>query len=209
MQTLGPAHTADVGGTATNVRTASWTVYDDANHQTRSAQGYATQDGYGNWTVCTLVNPVSITKTDLDGRVTDQIQATRASTSGKLLPSDTFAQSSYTAWTTYQYSHTRLVSTRVYDDIPTSGVGTAGTNYDETDYGYEDLRLGLMGRLNRTETRRRHDHPRSLRRPRQRALRPGSAPTTPAPRTPIRPAATPRATTWWRCPAASTTLWAT
>ena len=31
----------DLDGTATSVRRATWTVYDDANHQLRTAQGYA------------------------------------------------------------------------------------------------------------------------------------------------------------------------
>ncbi len=145
VQTLGPAH--DVDGTST--RTASWTVYDNANHQTRSASGYAVETSLGNglWTVCTLVNPVSITKTNADGDVMEQIQATRASSSGKLLPTDTFAQSSYVAWTTYAYSHKQLVSVKSYDDIPTSGTGTAGTNYDETILGYDSV-----GRKNRVKT---------------------------------------------------------
>ena len=40
-------------------------------------------------------------------------------------------QSAYTAWTTDEYSHMQLVSTRVYYDTnPTTA------NYDETDFGY-------------------------------------------------------------------------
>ena len=58
------------------VRTATWTYYDDADHMTFTAQGYATQDTSGNWTVFTLVNPVSITITNPDGQQTDSIQAT-------------------------------------------------------------------------------------------------------------------------------------
>ena len=40
-QTLGPAH---LGLRDQHRRTASWTVYDDADHATFTAQGYATQD---------------------------------------------------------------------------------------------------------------------------------------------------------------------
>ena len=52
-------------------------------------------------------------------------------------------QSSYTAWTTYQYSHTHLVSTRAYYDI-------ADGLYNTTTYGYENDGQGWMGR--RVET---------------------------------------------------------
>ena len=36
-----------------------------------------------------------------------------------------------------QYSKTRLVSSRVYHDIPASGAGVSGVNYEQTCYGYE------------------------------------------------------------------------
>ena len=96
-----------------------------------------------------IVGPVSIAKTDRDWRTTEQIQATY---SGDLddLAAATISQSDYTAWTTYQYSKTRLVSTRGYDDIPTSGAGTSGTNYDQISYGYESFGTSKMGRQNRT-----------------------------------------------------------
>ena len=157
-QTLGPEHSAMVGGVATNVRTASWTVYDDADHATTSAEGYQTvSTGY-----FTLVNPVSLTITNPDGQVTSQINATvgpvgsqvgwASSTTaevslGSLSPLVLLSatatggiglppQSAYTAWTTGEYSHKQLVSTRVYYVIPANGIGDAATSYDETDYGY-------------------------------------------------------------------------
>ncbi|HUY36901.1 MAG TPA: hypothetical protein VMV69_29550, partial [Pirellulales bacterium] len=64
-QSLAPSHTVDVGGVATVVRTAAWTVWDDVNHQVRTAQGYAVGTA-PNYTF-TLVNPVSITIMDEDG----------------------------------------------------------------------------------------------------------------------------------------------
>lgn len=148
VQTLGPSHSIDLNGTATTVRRATWMVYAESStgNETRTAQGYAT--GSSPSYTYTLVNPVSITKTDLSGKVQEQIQATRASTSGKLLPSDTFAQSSYTRWQTTQYTDCCIVaSTRVYHTIPASGEGTEGTNYDETGYGYD-----VRKRRNRTVT---------------------------------------------------------
>ena len=152
VQTLGPVHTAN----GQQVRAATWTVSQDALHQTISASGYATQDTSGAWTVFTLLDPVWITITNADGDVVSEIQAKvdglgsfgQSSNGLVAVPSGmtptaalaaigTFPQSSYTSWTTYQYSHKQLVSTRVYYAIPTSGAGTASANYHETDYGYD------------------------------------------------------------------------
>ena len=57
------------------------------------------------------------------------------------------SRSSYTAWTTDQYSHKQLASTRVYSVIPSSGTGTSTANYAQTTYGYDPV-----GRLEWTET---------------------------------------------------------
>jgi RHS repeat-associated protein len=143
-QSLGPAHTLDINGTATSVRRAEWTVYDDSNFTTRTAGGYQTISSGA----FTLINPVGIVITNQSGSTTDEIQATRASTSGKLLPTDTFAQASYVRWTTYQYTDCcKLSSKRVYFLIPTSGSGSSGTNYNQTDFGYD-----TSNRQNRIKT---------------------------------------------------------
>lgn len=147
-QVLGPTHTIDLSGTATSVRRATWFVYssNESQRETRIGQGYATGTS-GSYTY-TLVNPVSIFQTDIAGRPTEQIQATRATTSGKLLPSDTFSQGSYTRWTTIQYTDCcHESSRRVYHSIPGSGSGSEGTNYDQTSFGYD-----AMKRRNRSET---------------------------------------------------------
>ena len=162
-QTLGPEHSAVVDGVATEVRTASWTVYDDADHATFSCQGYETVAS-GRFT---LVNPVSVTITNPDGQVTNQIQATVDANDGtvgwvanaadaevslgSLSPLALLAttasggiglppQSAYTAWTTDEYSHKQLVSTRVYTNI-------ADGCYNQTSYGYD-----MDGRQQWTET---------------------------------------------------------
>ena len=141
-QELGPEHTIDIGGTPTAVRRATWTVYQNTAHEVWSASGYQKVSDSS----FTLINPVSIVKRDPRRNVLQQIQATRASTSGKLLPTDSFPQSSYVRWTTYQYTECCLVSSmRVYHTIPTSGEGSQGTNYDETQYGYDSMK-----RRNRT-----------------------------------------------------------
>lgn len=138
-QELSPEHVIDVNGTATTLRCASWTVYDDPEHTIRVGNGYATGSS-PNYSF-TLINPVQITKMDHDDRTIEEILATRSSSSDKLLPSDTFPQSSYVRWTTYQYTECCLLaSQRLYHDIPSSGAGALGTNYDQTDYGYDSMK---------------------------------------------------------------------
>ena len=102
-QVLGPWHTIDIGGTATKIRAAAWTVYQDstdsgAASEIWTAQGYATlasssfgsssSSGSGDMGgldyAFTLINPVSITRYDDDGRMTDEISAICGSTSGAL-----------------------------------------------------------------------------------------------------------------------------
>lgn len=147
-QSLGPVHTIDLDGIATEIRTATWMVYksDSEENQTWLAQGYAT--GTVPDYTYTLINPVRISKTDKNGNSLESIQATRSSTSGKLLPTDSFAQSSYVSWTTNQYTECCLLeSMRAYHKIPASGSGSSGTNYDQTNFGYNSMK-----RLNRTTT---------------------------------------------------------
>lgn len=141
IQALGPSHTIDIAGIATVIRRAAWIVYDEDASQivTRIGKGYAT--GTSPSYSCTLVNPVIISINSKNGKLQQQIQATRASESGKLSPNDTFAQSSYTRWTTLQYTDCcNLASQRIYHTIPDSGDGTSGTNYDETSYGYDSMK---------------------------------------------------------------------
>jgi RHS repeat-associated protein len=150
-QVLGPLHTiADPAGGlgGLQIRRAQWTVYDDAQREVRTAQGYAvpiSSSGSSssaddeNYTFV-LVNPVSITQQDAAGHPIAQIQAVRLSTAGKLTASDTFLQSSYVRWTTHQYgSFGQQLSTRVYHAIPTSGEGLSGTHYAQTTYGYDAI----------------------------------------------------------------------
>ena len=156
-QVLGPVHTIDIDGVATPIRRATWTVYQDATYQVWTGQGYLTvpsssssSSSYSSSSGAsdfTLINPVSITITDADDRLTDQIQASRSYTAGPLLNTDSFPQSSYVRWTTLQYGSNNLQVARVYHTIPASGSGSSGTNYDETEFSYD-----LMERQNRSVT---------------------------------------------------------
>ena len=145
IQTLGPRNTAvNDSNQSIDVRSASWTVYDDANATVKSASGFATMNG-NNITGYTLVNPVSITIRNAEGNTLEQIRASRASVSGKLLATDTFVRSSYTAWSKNIYQDGKLVATRQYHVIPPNGDGTKDVNFLETTYGYD-----TFGRQNKT-----------------------------------------------------------
>ena len=136
---LGPQTTIDVGGAATIVRQATWTVYQDAAYQIWVGRGYAT--GSPSSYSFTLYNPVAITVKDSGGKTIQEISATRSSTSGALLATDSFPQSSYTRWKTYQFTDCCLpASERIYFVIPASDTGTANVNYNETTYGYDSLK---------------------------------------------------------------------
>ncbi|HEY5313267.1 MAG TPA: RHS repeat domain-containing protein, partial [Pirellulales bacterium] len=149
IQTLGPTHdvnlSVDDGFESYSVRTAMWTIYQDAINEIWTSGGYARASGGGY--AYTLVNPVTIQQFDDDGRLLATIQANEADISGPLSASYTFPQSSYFAWTTQVYDDSGdLTATRVYKLIPTSGSGTSGTNYDQTSYGYTALGLQNMVR---------------------------------------------------------------
>ena len=113
-QVLAPSHAVDLsgtpggGGSATTIRRATWTVYEESSTGTVNYSGQGYQDTSDD--SFTLINPVSISKADLGGRVNEQIQATASRTSGTLADiidaagggSDAFPQSSYVRWTTTQ-----------------------------------------------------------------------------------------------------------
>ena len=144
-QTLGPSHTVVLSGTATTIRPVTWNVYVQSIlpvsgtwdvDQTWTGQGYAT----GSGPTYVLIDPVTINKTDKDGRSTDAITSHRSTGSGALSPTDTFVQTDWQSWASTQYDQQhRTISSRKYFLIPSSGLGTAGTNYAETDLGYDAL----------------------------------------------------------------------
>ena len=79
-----------------------------------------------------LVGPVTVTKMDLDGNVTDTIEATYSNGTtliGSLTsnpdhdPDTVFPRSSYVAWTTDNFVNGVETWSRTYYDIPASGTG--------------------------------------------------------------------------------------
>jgi RHS repeat-associated protein len=134
VETLGPVHQVD----GVDVRRASWTVRISEN-ETWTAGGYRSVATGTD----TLVNSVSISKRSADGTVTEQITATRGASvesAGALTASDSFPQSSWVALTRNTNDiHGRMLSSRVYHDIPAAGLGVAGTNFIETTYDYDQM----------------------------------------------------------------------
>ncbi len=148
IASYGPEHDIDHDGVITRIRRASWVVYRDTAFETWSASGFVT-GAAPNYAV-TVVNPVSITRTDHDGRVLDEIVAVRLQqaefphqakleTTGLLnSASDSFPQETWIRWTRSHYDHAyRLDWRRLYFDIPTNGDGTPGFNYGQTEFGYD------------------------------------------------------------------------
>jgi hypothetical protein len=130
----------------TTIRRATWNVYknnlgsqdQEATAETRSAQGYAA--GTGPNYIYTLINPVSLAFSDLNGRPLQQIQAKSPTTDRPPLPGDVFTQADYVRWTAQHYiDHFHLSSQDVYHSIP-SGIDTTSFDYD------------VMFRTNKTET---------------------------------------------------------
>ncbi|WP_146561198.1 RHS repeat domain-containing protein [Posidoniimonas corsicana] len=148
-KTIGPAH--DVDGDT--VQTLQQTVYLDDQHEVWAAAGYrvgaaAPYDYY-------TVGPVSITRKDASGRVTDEIQAALFSggspvneVAGQLASGMSFPQTQWCRWTRHEYGDNgRLECTDVYHNIPDSGPGSVGTNYDRTEFNYD-----AMGRQDYVKT---------------------------------------------------------
>ena len=151
---LGPEHEAILeDGTADQVRRANFSVYQDdfetlGTFEQWEGVGYKKADGS-----YMLINPVRILKLDAAGRPSDEIAAVRGSnvtSSGKLTASDSFPQSSWVRWTHTVYANnTNPALRRVYHSIPTTegDPGQSGTNYAQTNYGYD-----RRNRLTRLQT---------------------------------------------------------
>ncbi len=146
IQIIGPdSEGIDDTGKLVRTRSITWHVYDDLNRMERSASGYLELDDVGNTAKTVLLNPVSIIIKDVNGNVTDHIQASRNNLAGPLTAEDQFEQDSYISWTKNIYHFGKLVAMRQYHLIPESGEGILGDCYAETRYDYD-----IRGRRVRT-----------------------------------------------------------
>ncbi|HRQ87542.1 MAG TPA: RHS repeat protein, partial [Bacteroidia bacterium] len=149
VRELGPPHEAvlkECDRKATVLRSAQFTLHQDALHETWRVAGYATGDApsYGYETV----GAVTIQRRDAAGRLLDTIQARRSCCCGPLQAGEQFPQRQWTRWTKYFYdAWGRVTKTRIYHRIPKSGEGFRGEHYYESRTGYDDL-----GRVIRQQT---------------------------------------------------------
>ncbi len=95
------------------------------------------------------------------GRVTDcRSKQHAARVKVRYLPPIAIHSQVGTAWTESIYDNGgRLTATRAYSAIPATGLGLPGTNYEETDYGYD-----IMDRRKPSRDTRRNDYPHGVRR---------------------------------------------
>jgi len=141
LRELGPWHMAVLNEDderAVNVRTTKFTVYRPDIGEVWSAGGYATGSApaYG----FTTVGSVTILKKDKQGKVTDRIEAARECSCGTLRSDENFPQKNWEAWTKNYYDEWgRLLTRRVYHDVPAIGEGKRGVNYGETKFGYDSM----------------------------------------------------------------------
>jgi RHS repeat-associated protein len=147
---LGPPHSIDLNGTSTVVRRLIQTLYLDAQATFWQAGGYATGTS-PNYTY-NLLDPVAVNKLDQSARITDRTWSKRISGATGLLslsgaqPDDFSDQTQWVTWEKFSYNNNERAPNYkyAYFSIPSSGLGTKGTNYNETDYDYD-----AIGRFNR------------------------------------------------------------
>lgn len=155
-QELGPVHDIPVNGVNTTLRRAYWTVYRDAAGEVRSAVGYSTQSSSS--VTAALIEPITVKRTDDDGRLTEVIVTRRASgVSGVLTGTENVSdQARWVRWTQWTYSNNNDSANqeRNYFLIPTSGAGTSTDNYAETLWDY-DVEARLLRQKNPSGTIRR------------------------------------------------------
>jgi RHS repeat-associated protein len=136
---LGPVHEIALSGAAVNVRRARWTQYLDWRDEVRTIQGYVEEADGSEHTM----NPVRISKEFVlnqpqgAGWRTEEISAVYTG-SGVPAADHDFAQSDYVRWSmTFLDRTQRELNSRLYHVIPATGLGSSGTNYAVTQYGYD------------------------------------------------------------------------
>ena len=152
----GPEHRIDLNGTATDIRTANWTYYQDRTFQTWQFSGYTTS------TVSQIVSPVTIQTRDevpppgytgwSQSSSVDAVYNPSSSSSSSPTvhippPSYSFTQADWVRWS-LQLSDKggQLKESRLYWLIE-GGYGAKSANYGVTLYGYDS-----SGRQNKVTT---------------------------------------------------------
>jgi len=138
-QMLGPVHAISLDGISTPIQRARWTQYLDAIEQVRTINGYVVVSTGAP----AVINPVMISVTYSNdpevagGRMEQDIAAVWYGF-GLPDPGYNFAQADFVAWSTQSInSQNQVTNSRVYYQVPASGLGEAGTNYAQTNFGYD------------------------------------------------------------------------
>jgi RHS repeat-associated protein len=154
IETLGPWHYVDTDddGVVERVRSASYMVYVDADpvslNERWTARGYVTASDaelVGPITVeelCKLDRAINTFTVPASAHTDHASQTTLALGKGKLDEADTVAtaRTNWLAWTKVNFNYdAQLEWRRVYNSIPESGDGTAGSDYVQTTYAYDRM----------------------------------------------------------------------
>ncbi len=161
-------------GALVQVRAATFNVYRDVEHEVWTASGYATGSAPGEYVYTLqnpvaitrmdhdgrAIDSIQAVRARSTGFSRNPLPPEGGTTSGfprrpaphefvespgALSAGDSFPQSSFVRWTQNIYNDAHdLVATRRYTNIPLSGPGREGENYNETRFGYD-----LMQRQNK------------------------------------------------------------
>ena len=189
-QALGPEHVAIVSADGTqsaNVRTATWSVYDEAAHEVHTVRAIST-------------SPTAATPWSTRYRSASRTRpagnrghpgGAEARPPGRSPPPTASRSPATAAGRSTAYAQNRLQWTRVYHAIPAEGEGLPGVELRR-----DRLRLRLRRPAEPCAVARRHDLPRTSSTISITWRRSTWAPTTRAPATPIPTGGGARATTW-------------
>ena len=158
-QALGPQHAVAISGTSTQIRRATWTVYKQTGYdaptpfnEVRWAQGYQTVATSSSSSSNSLIEPITVTQQDRNGRDTKWIQSLRDSgVTGALTSGEDLAmQARWTRWKQWWYYNCSLQANmlRVYKIINPKSPDPQV--YADTLYGF-DTGSSAMGLLIRQQ----------------------------------------------------------
>jgi hypothetical protein len=131
-----------------------WTHYRDPEQEVVTIRGYvvvedesssSSSSSSGDEEHGVTVNPVQISRNyenDPQAAGTSMRSQIAAQYTGTGIPpkDQEYAQSSWERWSSQHYNQGgKETHSRVYHQIPSEGPGTEGTNFGQTEYGYDDL----------------------------------------------------------------------
>jgi RHS repeat-associated protein len=153
IKQLGPVHTIDLEDTLTKIRSGVWTHYRDAEEEVITIQGYqvvgedgssSSSSGGGDENAHT-VNPVRINRSYEDDPTvsgTSMRSQIAAEYTGEGIPPEdhVYLRSSWLRWSSQHFNEGGMETySREYHQIPSTGQGTEGPDFGQTELGYDEL----------------------------------------------------------------------